>query len=233
MPEIRTCLAMDAVEDPIPEVWSDDPQDLADLRASLRRIQELGAAFVLPAHGWTSSPELVDRNIAYFDALAGRTRGLGNDALQRSDLATLSGLRFVDLLPQLAQLASLRFRKIQLGLKQASILNHLLGAERATLTEIAEITLSDLAAASRAVASLQKAGLVKKAADPHDSRKLIIALTAAGRRKAATGFDIRASIFAEFERTLSLNEITELCRLLGLAAQALHEARTAPKEKHA
>ncbi|MCQ4160669.1 MBL fold metallo-hydrolase [Roseomonas sp. GC11] len=74
IPEIATCLAVDAVEHPIPEVWSDDPADLVALRASLARIAGLGARVLLPAHGQTTDPALATRNIAYFDALEAALR---------------------------------------------------------------------------------------------------------------------------------------------------------------
>ena len=77
IPEIATCLAVDAAEWPVPEVWSDDPADLAALRGSLARLRALGARCVLPAHGQTTSPALLDGNIAYFDALERRLRAGG------------------------------------------------------------------------------------------------------------------------------------------------------------
>ncbi|OQP87232.1 MBL fold metallo-hydrolase [Rhizobium rhizosphaerae] len=80
IPEIRTCLAVDAVEMPIPEVWSRTPEDLHQLRASLARIQALDAAFVVTAHGRSCDPALVAGNIAYFDALEQRVAALATTA---------------------------------------------------------------------------------------------------------------------------------------------------------
>lgn len=77
IPEIATCLAVDAAESPIPEVWSDAPAELAALRTSLARLRALRPRRVLPAHGQTTSPTLLDDNIAYFDALERRLRAGG------------------------------------------------------------------------------------------------------------------------------------------------------------
>jgi glyoxylase-like metal-dependent hydrolase (beta-lactamase superfamily II) len=100
IPEIRTCLGVDAVEDPIPEVWSPVPGDLRALRASLQRIADLGAALLLPAHGGTSDPGLAARNLAYFDALAARVAGAGIGVdVGEADLAAQPGLRFEDCVP--------------------------------------------------------------------------------------------------------------------------------------
>ncbi len=96
IPEIRTCLAVDAVEWPIPEVWSESVDDLQKLRGSLRKIQNLDATFVITAHGRSCSPALVADNIAYFDALERRIGGLGIEERSASGLAERSGLRLQD-----------------------------------------------------------------------------------------------------------------------------------------
>lgn len=105
IPEIRTCLAVDAVEMPIPEVWSRTPEDLNQLRASLKRIQALDATFVVTAHGRSCDPALVADNIAYFDALESRvaSRATTADMLAGDGdelLAALpgKGLRLEDLI---------------------------------------------------------------------------------------------------------------------------------------
>ncbi|OLP62467.1 MBL fold metallo-hydrolase [Xaviernesmea oryzae] len=72
IPELRICLAVDAVEWPIPEVWSQNASDLAAIRASFERIRALDAAFVITAHGRSHAPALVDANLRYFDALSDR-----------------------------------------------------------------------------------------------------------------------------------------------------------------
>lgn len=97
IPELRTCLAVDAVEWPIPEVWSKNSSDLRELRASLRRIEALDATFVITAHGRNCSPALVADNIAYFDALERFVGECGSEDLEAADLATRPDHRLEDL----------------------------------------------------------------------------------------------------------------------------------------
>ncbi|EJZ18869.1 MBL fold metallo-hydrolase (plasmid) [Rhizobium sp. Pop5] len=96
IPELRTCLAVDAVEYPIPEVWSKRSEDLRLIRASLTRIRDLNARLVIPAHGRTSSPSTVDQNLAYFEALADRVGGLSESRLADPQLGSASGFRLED-----------------------------------------------------------------------------------------------------------------------------------------
>lgn len=97
IPKLRTCLAVDAVEWPIPEVWSEKADDLRELRASLRRIQNLDATFVITAHGRNYLPALVADNIAYFDALERFVGERGTEELEAADMAARPGHRLEDL----------------------------------------------------------------------------------------------------------------------------------------
>ncbi|MFF5333379.1 MBL fold metallo-hydrolase [Streptomyces sp. NPDC013181] len=72
IPELRVCLAGDAAEDPLPELWEGDASSLARLTASLDRLRALAADHVLPSHGGTTDPALLDRNLRYFASLTGR-----------------------------------------------------------------------------------------------------------------------------------------------------------------
>lgn len=101
IPELRTCLAVDAVERPIPKVWSDDPRDLQSLVGSLRAIQALDAEHVVLAHGQTSSPAIVETNLAYFAALAERVAGTFVDFDNES---LPEGLRLEDFVANAAEL---------------------------------------------------------------------------------------------------------------------------------
>jgi len=92
IPELQLCLAADAVESPVPEVWSEAPSDLANLVASLRRIADLRPAMLLPAHGQTTSPDVVANNRAYFDALARRVAALRPEILRATEPTRLPGL---------------------------------------------------------------------------------------------------------------------------------------------
>ncbi|CAM5771379.1 hypothetical protein LMIY3S_03488 [Labrys miyagiensis] len=94
--ELRTCLAVDAVEHPIPEVWSRSSKDLRLLRESLGKICGLDADIVIPAHGNTSSPSTVRENLAYFDTLAERVESLAPGQLTDPDLCHAKGYRLQD-----------------------------------------------------------------------------------------------------------------------------------------
>ncbi|OWV91734.1 MBL fold metallo-hydrolase [Rhizobium sp. N122] len=96
IPELRICLAVDAVEYPIPEVWSRTAGDLRLIRSSLQRIRGLDARLIIPAHGQTSSPSTVKANLAYFEALADRVDGLSERQLADGRLSRSSGFRLED-----------------------------------------------------------------------------------------------------------------------------------------
>lgn len=96
IPELRICLAVDAVEYPIPEVWSKSAEDLRLIRSSLERIRDLDARLVIPAHGQTSSPSTVNANLVYFKALAARVDGLSESQLEDGHLSRSSGFRLED-----------------------------------------------------------------------------------------------------------------------------------------
>ncbi|MGO7537337.1 MBL fold metallo-hydrolase [Rhizobium ruizarguesonis] len=99
IPELRICLAVDAVEYPIPEVWGKNAGDLRSIRSSLERIRDLDARLVIPAHGRTHSPSAVDGNLAYFQALADRVGSLSESQLADPQLSGSSGLRLEDFVP--------------------------------------------------------------------------------------------------------------------------------------
>ncbi len=65
--ELGILLAGDAAEVPFPHV--DTPDGLVRARASLERLAALGAAYVLPCHGGTTDPIILERNLAWLDAV--------------------------------------------------------------------------------------------------------------------------------------------------------------------
>ena len=91
IPELRIALAGDAAEKPWPHV--DTPEGIAKARASLVRLQELDPRFVLPCHGDTTEPALLERNIAYLDAVA------ANPELSIAEAAQIAGVVVDDLDP--------------------------------------------------------------------------------------------------------------------------------------
>jgi glyoxylase-like metal-dependent hydrolase (beta-lactamase superfamily II) len=67
-PELDLVLAGDAAEVPFPHV--DTGAGLVRARASLQRLMTLGARHVLPCHGGTTDPVVLERNLAWLDAVA-------------------------------------------------------------------------------------------------------------------------------------------------------------------
>jgi glyoxylase-like metal-dependent hydrolase (beta-lactamase superfamily II) len=67
IPELRIVIAADAAEHPWPHV--DRLEGIAQARESLVRLLELDPLYVLPCHGDTTEPALLERNIAYLDAV--------------------------------------------------------------------------------------------------------------------------------------------------------------------
>jgi glyoxylase-like metal-dependent hydrolase (beta-lactamase superfamily II) len=72
LPEIRLLLAGDAAEYPFPHI--DNAADLPVLRASLHELAALDPATVIPCHGGVTTPDLIARNLAYFDEVARRAQ---------------------------------------------------------------------------------------------------------------------------------------------------------------
>ena len=106
IPEIRVCLAVDAVEYPIPEAWSRSAHDLRLLSSSLERIRDLNARFVIPAHGRTLSPATVDDNLQYFKELARRVENLSESDLLSPGLNKAVGFRLQDFVAIPADMAT-------------------------------------------------------------------------------------------------------------------------------
>lgn len=90
VPELRLCIAGDTAEDPIPEVTEPTAQNFELLRESLLLLRSLGPRQVIPAHGGTTSAEILDRNIAYLDAVAQRVAQLPSSAVASEDVEGLT-----------------------------------------------------------------------------------------------------------------------------------------------
>ncbi len=67
LPEISLLLAFDAVEKPLPYV-----EDAESMFATLERLQALKAQHVLCSHGKTTSPALIEENLAYLKEIKRR-----------------------------------------------------------------------------------------------------------------------------------------------------------------
>ena len=113
-------------------------------------------------------------------------------------------------------------RNFDFGQKQMVILYQLtLGP--ASMRSLAVDTLSDPAAISRAVGSLEKGGFVSRLMCPDDQRKFIVTLTPKGRTKAKEAEKIRAAVGDMLNATLSQRERDQFNQLLEKIIAGLHE----------
>jgi glyoxylase-like metal-dependent hydrolase (beta-lactamase superfamily II) len=91
IPELRAVLAGDAAEHPFPHI--DTPDGIVRARASLVHLQALDPLYVLPCHGDTTDPALLERNIAYLDAV------VADPTLSLAEAARIACLAVDDLDP--------------------------------------------------------------------------------------------------------------------------------------
>ncbi len=90
LPEIRLLLAGDAAEHPYPYCGRDANIDI--LLDSLDTLGELRPVVVIPCHGGTTTPDLLDRNRAYFVTLDGLARSAIESGAVDTDWETASGI---------------------------------------------------------------------------------------------------------------------------------------------
>lgn len=96
IPELRVCLAGDTAEDPLPELWEGDAASLKQLTASLDLLRSLEPDHVLPSHGGTTDPALLDRNLRHLSGLTGR----------HADAVRAGGLSFEAAFPDTTELTT-------------------------------------------------------------------------------------------------------------------------------
>ncbi|MDR6102998.1 glyoxylase-like metal-dependent hydrolase (beta-lactamase superfamily II) [Agrobacterium larrymoorei] len=128
IPELETCLAVDAVEHPIPEVWSSAPEDLRSLRSSLNLIRSLKPKQLVLAHGQTSDPAVLDRNIAYFETIQKAVSLLPVSSLPSEGLHEYDGMRleeFVDLPSDISSEAQEFYRRCHRSNLEAAVATHI------------------------------------------------------------------------------------------------------------
>lgn len=92
---------------------------------------------------------------------------------------------------------------------------------RVTLTQLAEGTATDMAAASRAIGPLIKQGWLKKARDPKDARCWIIQLTPRAARKMPGVERVYTELARRLSAPLSAKEGKVLLRLLTKVSERL------------
>jgi len=80
-------------------------ETLPDLRRSFEQLLQLNPQYILPSHGGTTSPTLLEQNIDYFDRLevsikkAIASGKVPPDWKERSDLPALLGLPYEKVIP--------------------------------------------------------------------------------------------------------------------------------------
>jgi glyoxylase-like metal-dependent hydrolase (beta-lactamase superfamily II) len=102
IPELKLIIAADAIEHPIPEVGGENT--IGDMRRSFELLQSLEAQYILPSHGGTCTPALLQRNINYFNHLEASVQiamvngQVPADWALRTDLPVVLGLAFEDVI---------------------------------------------------------------------------------------------------------------------------------------
>jgi DNA-binding MarR family transcriptional regulator len=94
-----------------------------------------------------------------------------------------------------------------------------------SMNELSSLCNSDPASTTRTVASLEKAGLVKRRRDPNDSRKAIIELTRKGLSRAEEVHELRSTIGTLLNETLSTEEQNQFVQLLSKVSQQLRDRK--------
>lgn len=106
-----------------------------------------------------------------------------------------------------------RLKSTEFGHKQMLILYYLsLGS--ISMRELADFTLSDPAAISRAVASLESDGWVVRKACPEDQRKVMVSLTGKGRARSKEAQEVREDIANLVDQTLTAKEREQIASLM-------------------
>jgi glyoxylase-like metal-dependent hydrolase (beta-lactamase superfamily II) len=93
IPEIKTILAADTAEHPIPYAASDG--SIKQLEQDLYLLKSFDAEILLPCHGGTIGPALIDRNLHYFKTLREKIATASFDKnLKREDVPDAIGWTF-------------------------------------------------------------------------------------------------------------------------------------------
>jgi glyoxylase-like metal-dependent hydrolase (beta-lactamase superfamily II) len=95
IPELKTILAADTAEHPIPYAASDG--SIKQLEQDLLLLKSFNPTVVLPCHGGTLEPELIDRNLHYFKTLRKKIAAQPIDKnLKPEDVPSVIGWTFND-----------------------------------------------------------------------------------------------------------------------------------------
>lgn len=128
---------------------------------------------------------------------------------------------------EITLIASTELKRLGVGEKQMAILFVLAENQETTASLLADRTQSDPAAVTRALQSMEEAGLLKRKPDNQDNRRTLVCLTAKGREKAAEMEVVREEILARISKTLKVRDLRELERLMQTVAAGLLAQRGA------
>lgn len=120
---------------------------------------------------------------------------------------------------------SQELKKFPYGHKQMMVLYHLGRRGPLTMGELADITLSDKATITRAIASLEELQFVKRVPDKDDNRKIHIHLLAKGKIQADKAQIVRSTLEGKIEKSLSDDEQAHLTVLLEKLVRGLQSQR--------
>jgi DNA-binding MarR family transcriptional regulator len=116
-------------------------------------------------------------------------------------------------------------KRLNIGEKQMAILFYLSEGKAMTASSLAFHTQSDPAAVTRAVQSMEEAGLVRRKMDETDNRCTLLELTTKGKDKAASVEGIRNEVVRRIDGTLPPKQLKEFEHLMRAVADGLLSQR--------
>jgi MarR family transcriptional regulator, organic hydroperoxide resistance regulator len=130
---------------------------------------------------------------------------------------------------QRSVMAHLKDRLISQGLTitpvQAGILFLLTQQDSRTMTDLSRLLFTDNSSMTRLVDRLEKAGLVKRLADPKDRRALFITITEEGRKQAVLAKKTVKRVNQEIKTRLSPEELEVFKKVLGRLTRTYQKNR--------
>lgn len=113
-----------------------------------------------------------------------------------------------------SQLYERHYAKAGITAAQFSLLAYIAEAEKAGMTEIAEAMVMDRTTLVRALKPLERDGFVVSVPEGKGSRKLLLMLSDAGRRKLAEGAECWHAAQAEYVELVGAKRADELRQML-------------------
>lgn len=127
---------------------------------------------------------------------------------------------------ELGVLVGTELSKYKFGRNQMVIIIHLSDHETATLSELSNITMSDPASTTRTISSMEKAGWLKRTANPQDQRQSIVSLTTKGQKQAAIAREVRKALAVKVNHTLTKEEGLLVSKLMSKIVEGLQQNKT-------